>query len=171
MVTEPAAPKPKRPKRVSPTQRTLGECRARGWIVQVVERWQSFFGKKGPGPSGVRVDLFGVIDLVAIVTVPNNVSMDASVSGETWNVRPTTAILGIQACAGSGGSPAARMAKAAAEPRLRAWLAAGGKFEVWAWRKTNDRTKGARKLWSLRRVEAELCGGAVAWHEVEEVEP
>lgn len=41
---------------MSPTQRSLRECRSRGWIVDVAERWQ---------PPGIRKDLFGIIDLVA----------------------------------------------------------------------------------------------------------
>lgn len=57
---------------MSPTQRTLKECKRRGWTAQVVERWVPFARR--------RVDLFGCIDLVALT--PNG-------------------ILGIQACAGS----------------------------------------------------------------------
>src|SRR5574338_170083 len=58
--------------RVSPTHRTLVECRKRGWDAQVVERWNQW--------AKVRQDLFGVIDVVCITP---------------------SGILGIQACAGS----------------------------------------------------------------------
>lgn len=102
---------------MSPTARTLAECRSRNWPVQVVERF-CIYSKR-------RIDLFGCIDLVAIT--PDG-------------------ILGIQACAGA--SHAARRTKALAEPRLRAWLEAGARFEVWSWAKRGDR--GERKLWTLR---------------------
>jgi hypothetical protein len=57
---------------VSPTQRTLAECRKRGWVAQVVEKWNPH--------AKVRQDLFGCIDVVALTD---------------------RGILGIQACAGA----------------------------------------------------------------------
>ena len=57
---------------MTPTQRTLAECRKRGWIAQVVERWNPH--------ARIRQDLFGCIDIVALTP---------------------EGILGIQACAGS----------------------------------------------------------------------
>ena len=56
----------------SPTQRSLAECRKRGWVAQVVEKWNPH--------AKVRQDLFGCIDIVAITP---------------------QGILGIQACAGA----------------------------------------------------------------------
>jgi hypothetical protein len=56
---------------MSPTARSLAECRKRGWTAQVVERWNQY--------ARVRVDLFGCIDLVALTR---------------------QGILAIQACAG-----------------------------------------------------------------------
>lgn len=57
---------------MSPTQRTLAECKRRGWTAQVVERWNSH--------ARVRQDLFGCIDVLAITP---------------------SGMIGIQACAGS----------------------------------------------------------------------
>ena len=105
----------------SPTQRTLARARELGWTCQVVERWNPY--------AKVRVDLFGCIDIVA--------------------VHPDCGVLGIQACA--DGDHARRVAKAQAEPKLRAWLAAGGRFEVWSWGLRGER--GKRKTWTLRREE------------------
>ena len=42
----------------SPTQRTLNECRKRGWLVEVTERWNQF--------ARIRQDLFGFCDVLAI---------------------------------------------------------------------------------------------------------
>lgn len=102
---------------MSPTQRTLAECRKRGWTVQVVEKWVA--------QARRRIDLFGVIDLVAIA------------DGR---------IMGIQACAGS--SHSARVAKILAEPRALEWLRAGAKLEVWSFSKRGAR--GKAKRWALR---------------------
>lgn len=109
------------PKTKSPTARSLDELKSLGFAAQVVERWNAFAKK--------RVDLFGVIDVVA--------------------VKPGVGVLGVQAT--SGTNHAARRAKALAEPRLRVWLASGGRFEVWSWEKQGAR--GDRKLWTLRRQE------------------
>jgi len=97
---------------VSPTKRTLDECKRRGYIAQVVERFNMF--------AKVRVDLFGVIDLVAIT--PDG-------------------ILGIQACAGS--SHATRRTKMLAEPRMTEWCK-HAKLAIWSWR------KAANGRWTLR---------------------
>lgn len=110
----------------SPTQRTLAECKKRGWIAQVVEKWNPH--------ARIRQDLFGCIDIVAC-TAP---TLDEFGS-----------IIGIQACAGS--SHAARRAKAIRETRLWRWLEAGGRFQVWSWSKQGAR--GKRKLWTLRTEE------------------
>lgn len=113
----------------TPTQRTLAHAREIGFQVQVVERWCAYSRK--------RIDLFGVIDIVAC--------------------RDGVGVIGIQACA--GGSHAARRKKSMAEPRLAVWLASGGRFELWSWAKQGAR--GKRKVWTLRREELVLVGGEV----------
>lgn len=107
----------------SPTQRTLAECRKRGMVAGVVEKWNPH--------ARVRQDLFGCIDIVALIPA--------------FQIFPGF-IVGIQACAGA--SHAARRAKAVREPRLWNWIEAGGRFQVWSWAKQGAR--GKRKLWTLR---------------------
>lgn len=106
---------------MSPTQRALAHCKANGWTAQVVEKWNSF--------AHVRVDLFGVIDLVVL---------DGQGGGP----------LGVQVTSGS--NVAARIAKAQAEPRLQRWLASPARFQVWGYAKQGAR--GKRKVWTLRVV-------------------
>jgi hypothetical protein len=116
--------KPKRRRGQSPTSRTLQYC-----------------AKKLGWPVGVverrlphtftTVDLFGCIDVMAI-------------AGDR--------IMGIQAT--TGAHHANRLAKSMAEPRLRAWLAAGALFEVWSW--TLAGAAGKQKRWTLRREALEL---------------
>lgn len=95
--------KAKRPKSISPTQRSLKHLRELGFTAQVVERWNHF--------AKIRQDLFGIIDVLAM--------------------RPGIGILGVQATSDS--NHAARMAKAKAEPRIREWIESGGRIEVWSW--------------------------------------
>lgn len=105
-----------------PTQRTLEWLRERGHTAQVVERWQMIPNHPG---GGVRQDLFGVIDVIALT------------GGR---------ITGIQCGAMSGHS--AHLKKCLAEPRLREWLRCGGGFVIHSWG-----LKGARgkvKRWTLR---------------------
>jgi len=42
----------------SPTQRSLAECKARGWIAGVVEKWNPH--------AHIRQDLWGWVDIVAL---------------------------------------------------------------------------------------------------------
>lgn len=105
---------------MTPTARTLVECRKRGWDAQVVEQTipRTF----------IKRDLFGVIDIVAITE---------------------RGILGIQATSGgSGGGHSARVAKIRKEPRVAKWLATGARLQVWSWAKQGPR--GKRKVWTLR---------------------
>lgn len=115
----------------SPTARTLLECKKRGWTAQVVERFNSYTKR--------RIDLFGVIDLVAIVPPRTEIA------GEHEFLHQG-AILGIQATSGS--NHAARRTKILAEPRARQWIEAGGRLEVWTFAKQGAR--GKRKVWTIR---------------------
>lgn len=130
-------PKAKRRKGTSPTQRTLKELRKREMIAQVVERWNPH--------AKVRVDLFGVIDLVVIAPPKIGAARGA--------------ILGIQACAGS--SHAARRDKILAEPRAGQWVDAGGRLELWSWSQRG--AAGKAKRWTLRvETYAEMVAAASA---------
>lgn len=77
-----------------------------------------------------RKDLFGCIDIIA--------------AGPD--------ILAVQATSGS--HVAHRLTKAKAQPQLKAWLSAGGRFEVWGWRLVGK--KGKRKTYQVRRVAVTL---------------
>ena len=104
---------------MSPTQRSLAECKRRGWPAQVVERYVPFARR--------RIDLFGIVDIVALT--PDG-------------------IMGIQSTSAS--NHASRRTKAYDEPRLRTWLNCGGRFAVWSFGK--KRVNG-RMRWVLREEE------------------
>ena len=105
---------------MSPTQRARSLCRANGWTSQIVERFNTW--------AKVRVDLFGVIDLLVL---------DGNGGGP----------LGVQVCA--SGDHAKRRTKALAEPKLREWLASPARFEIWSFAKRGER--GKPKRWQLKR--------------------
>ena len=103
---------------LSPTKRTLDAIRKQGATCQVVEHWNAFAKR--------RIDLFGIIDIVAIIG---------------------SDIYGIQATSGDNHSH--RREKAIAEPKLKLWLEAGGKFLIVSWRKSKPR--GHREQWTMRQ--------------------
>lgn len=123
--------------KASPTARSLAYCRSKGWHAGVVEKWNPH--------AKVRHDLFGCIDIVAVMVIPDGPLDEIECPGEM--IRGHSELVGIQACAGA--SHAARVAKVKAAPVLPHWIAAGGGIEVWSWSKQGPR--GKRKVWSLRR--------------------
>jgi hypothetical protein len=121
----------KKPKKTSPTVRTLNRLRADGaYLVAVVEKWNRFGGPIGSNGErvGNRVDLFGFIDVLAVV--PGQVGT-----------------LGIQACAAS--SLSTRIKKVIDDPvllqRAKWYTKAGNRLLFWGW-KQNKKTK----RWELK---------------------
>lgn len=112
----------KKPKRVSPTQRTRAHCKKLGYLSQIVEKWVNF------PPPGHRVDLFGFVDVLAVS------------EGRTYAIQTTV-----------GSSHAARRTKIESEcsEAVGALLEAGWLIEVWSWTKAGAR--GKLKRWTLRR--------------------
>jgi hypothetical protein len=120
--TKPIRKKASKPS-LSPVERSLKYYRDLGLECQKVERWQSFFGRKGAGkgPGGVRIDLFGVIDIVAMGHFMNGVE----------------SIFGIQCC---GTSFAEHVTKMVEEPRAKRWIECGGRLILIGWVKKKDGT-------------------------------
>lgn len=141
---------------MTPTARALAECRRRGWIAQVVEQTIPH--------SFIKRDFLGCIDIIALVpgqewpggfccmykrpyvTKPGDGTYTCTECGNTNSWKTPPHVLGIQVT--SGTNHAARIAKIAAEPRMRKWCESGGKVEVWSYSKRGG--KGKRKLWTLR---------------------
>ncbi len=92
---------------MSPTQRTLKYLREAGWKAEITERWNSF--------AGIRQDLFGIIDVIAL--------------------KPGIT-LGVQCTSASNVS--ARIAKIAEHESTPFLREAGWRIEVHGW------TKGKR---------------------------
>lgn len=100
---------------LTPTQLTLRTLRDEGWTAAKVEHWDAH--------AGIRRDLFGIIDVVAI---------------------GPAGTIGVQATSDS--NVAARVNKIADAPTIGALREAGWQLEVWGWRKKDGR-------WIVRRVD------------------
>lgn len=122
-----ATKKPKRKKPVSATKMSLDLLRGRGCAVGIVEKWNPHVG--------IRQDLFGFVDLVAVLP-----------TGEPFFVQTTTGV-GVA-------DHIAKILRIVAEPGKEplAALVRSGRVVVHGWRKTNDRERGARKTWDCREV-------------------
>lgn len=108
---------------MSPTQRTLAHLRKDlANIPAVVEKWVTIPGHPG---GGVRRDLFDCIDILVI---------------------QGSKLVAIQAT--SGTNHKARIDKAKASDKLRAFCGTGNLFEVWSWSKKGPR--GKVKRWTPR---------------------
>lgn len=111
---------------LSPTQRTLQALRRRGLPAAVVEKWNQY-----AGPHGIRQDLFGIIDVIAL--------------------DHTRGVIGVQACAGSGYQAHLRKLLEAHAQETRDWLLTPGcTLELWAWRKVKKTRGGKAMLWEPR---------------------
>jgi hypothetical protein len=114
---------------MTPTQRTIKRFKDQGIMCGVVERWIQF-GKNDPRRGirpGQRIDLFGIIDIIA--ATPDGV-------------------VGVQCCAGSGNS--AHIKKITEDKRENAerWLRCpGAGLEVHAWRKIKVKRGGKAMKW------------------------
>lgn len=111
----------------SPTQRSLELLRKRGYLAQVVERWNQY--------ARVRQDVFGFGDILACG------GCVAGMTKEIVLVQTTTST-----------NMAARQKKIEAEPKALCWLQAGGKIIVHGWALRGAR--GKPKRWQVREVHA-----------------
>jgi len=100
--------------------RTLRE---QGIVCAVAEKWNPY-----GGPYGVRQDLFGFIDLVAL--------------------DPARGITAIQVCSGSSlAAHRRKLLDSDCSEAVRLWLRCGGFVELWAWRKVKLRRGGKAMIW------------------------
>ena len=108
-------------KGLSPTQRTLRQLRQEGYICGIVEQFNPHVG-----PFGKRFDLFGCLDIIAIMP---------------------RGICGIQSC---GDSFAEHNRKILTNEFAPEWIKVGGALELWGWRKVVKRRGLKQKIWQPR---------------------
>src|SRR5919106_4620203 len=106
---------------MSPTERSLKHLRQQGYLAQVTERWNSF--------AGIRQDLFGFIDILAVR------------DGETLAIQTT-----------SGSNVAARKAKLLSLPAVEQCLGAGWSVTIHGWAKHKVKRGGKAYKFELRTL-------------------
>jgi hypothetical protein len=111
---------------MSPTARSLKKLRAEGWTASVVEKWIPQVKR--------RRDCFG-FDVLACSAGLRNPCCAAIAS----------CILGVQAT--SAANHSSRKAKLLKNAEAANWVAAGGRLEVWSWRKSS---RAQRPQWICR---------------------
>lgn len=110
---------------LTPTQRTLRALRELGRVAGIVERFNAY-----AGPHGVRQDLFGIIDVLAL--------------------DPERGVVGIQ----STGQDFAAHWRTLTQERVQEvtdWLRTPGtSLELWGWRKVKLHRGGKAERWQPR---------------------
>lgn len=114
---------------MTPTQRTLKALKAQGFKCAVVEKWNRF-AMRGDGKRGVRQDLFGIIDIIALDR--------------------QRGVVGVQS---TGSAFAGHHRKLTEEKRGSCidWLETPGTvLELWGWRRILKKKGGKQKIWQPR---------------------
>lgn len=110
---------------LSPTQRTIRELKNQGRSYGIVER----FVQRPWQPHGIRIDLFGFLDLLVL---------DAE-----------RGIVGVQCCGSDFAAHYRKITEDCAEMAME-WLYCGGKIELWGWRLLKQKRGGKAVRWTPR---------------------
>ncbi len=109
----------------SPTQRTIRELRNRGQVCAIVEKFNAH-----AEPHGVRQDLFGIIDVIAL--------------------DPQRGVVGVQSCGSDFAAHMRKMTQDKAQECID-WLSTPGTaLELWGWRKIKMKRGGKAMRWQPR---------------------
>jgi hypothetical protein len=110
---------------MTPTQRTLRALRDRGMVCAIVEKFNSY-----AGPHGLRQDLFGIIDVLAL--------------------DPERGVIGVQSCGQDFSGHRTKIIEERHQETLD-WLSTPGTaLELWGWRKTKVKRGGVAMRWTPR---------------------
>lgn len=127
---------------LSPTQRTLRELRQRGMLCGIVERFNAHVG-----PHGIRQDLFGIIDLIALDPVRGIVGIQTTGQDFTKHLRGMLE--------GDERDDGRSLSKPEA---VHQWLRCKGHLELWGWRKVKLKRGGKAMRWKPRVAVFSLGG-------------
>lgn len=112
-------------KGLSPTQRTLRSLREHGLIAGIVEKFNPYAGK-----FGIRQDLFGIIDIIAL--------------------DPEKGVIGVQSAGSAFSEHIHKMTEEKAQECID-WLSTpGAHLVLWSWRKVKLNRGGKAERWSPR---------------------
>lgn len=116
-------------------ERTTAMLRKQGVRYWKTETWNAF-ARRGDGKRGMKVDLFNIIDILAL----------------------DDGIVGLQICGSDLQEHIRKITETEAE-NTRAWLEAGGRLEIHAWRKVKVKRGGKAMVWKARIVYVTLENG------------
>ena len=110
---------------LSPTQRTIRALKEQGVMCAIVEKFNSFVGE-----HGIRQDLFGIIDIVALDTQKG--------------------VRGIQCCGADYKKHCDKLLNEKT-PETIAWLETPSTtLEIWSWRKIKLKRGGLAMRWQQK---------------------
>jgi hypothetical protein len=110
----------------------MRELRNQGRVCGIVERWNQHVG-----PHGIRQDLFGIIDIIAL--------------------DPQRGVVGIQSCGSDFAAHFRKLTEERAQESID-WLSTpGAKLELWGWRKVKLKRGGVAVRWQPRVQEITLA--------------
>ena len=116
---------------LSATQRTLRVLKEQGRVCAIVERWNPY-----GGPQGVRQDLFGIVDVLAL---------DRS-----------RGFVGIQCFTTAWVEHWKKLTEERAQESIDWLTTPGGHLELWGWRKVKVKRGGKALVWRPRIKEIVL---------------
>jgi len=115
----------------SATQRTIRELKNQGRRCGIVEKWNAFVG-----PHGIRQDLFGIIDIIAL--------------------DPERGVVGVKCCSGGLSSHYKKITEERLQETID-WLQTPGTvLEIWSWRKVKRKRGGKAMVWRPKIKEITL---------------
>jgi len=109
----------------SPTQRTIRELKNQGRKCGIVERFNHHVG-----PHGIRQDLFGIIDIIAL--------------------DPERGVVGIQTTGSDFSGHYKKLTEEMAQSTLDWLKTPGAVLELWGWRKVKLKRGGKAMVWRPR---------------------
>jgi len=113
------------------TQRTIRELRNNGRVCAIVEKWNPHVGV-----CGIRQDLFGIIDVLAL--------------------DPERGVVGVQCCSGGFAAHWRKITEEMAQEAVD-WLRTPGTvLELWSWRKVKAKRGGKAMVWRPKIQEIKL---------------
>ena len=110
---------------MSPTQRTIRALRQKGLVCGIVEKFNPHVG-----PHGIRQDLFGIIDIIAL--------------------DPQRGVIGVQSTGSAFSAHDIKLREDKAQECID-WLSTPGTvLELWGWRKIKAKRGGKAMIWAPR---------------------
>jgi hypothetical protein len=126
---------------ISYVQRTMRELRNQGRVCAIVEKFNPYVGQ-----HGIRQDLFGIIDVLAL--------------------DPERGVVGVQVC-GQDWQPHIKKLIEERTQETWDWLATPGTvLELHGWRKVKKKRGGKQMIWKPRMGVFQINGGEIEFTEL-----